>query len=63
MNNFDLQLRSIRYAIKELNKELKSAREAINSEWIEDCLFHISNLNAAIETIEAMKALEKVFKK
>ena len=60
---FNKQIKSIRYAIKEMYKELARAESTGNLEWMEDTHAHIKNLNDAIDTIEAMKALEKVFKK
>ena len=61
--NFDDQIRSIRYAIKELHRDRAAAINTKNDEWIKDCDEHINNLAEAIQTIEAMRALEKVFKK
>ena len=61
MNDLDLQLRSIRYAIKELHKERARAINTDNHEWVEDCDKHIKNLEGAINTIEAAKAMIKAF--
>ena len=57
---FDLQIRAIHYAIKELNRELVKAQETRDVEWIKDTENHIKNLNDAVEVIRAMKALKAV---
>jgi hypothetical protein len=58
--NFEFQIRAIRYAIKELQRERMKALEAKNQEWVDDVEFHILHLTKSIETIQAMSALQKV---
>ena len=52
-----MQIRAIRYAIKELRRELKQAQHTRDTEWINDCESHIEALEAAILSVEAVKAL------
>jgi len=57
---FDNQIRAIQYAMKELQRERIKAVEAKNQEWINDTDQYIFDLAKAVETIQAMKALQKV---
>lgn len=58
MDKFEKQIRSINYAIKELQRELNKARETKDKEWIVNCEIHIENLTAAKLSVEAVKALQ-----
>ena len=57
MDKYDMQIRAIRYAIKELKRDLTKAQATRDSEWIDDCESHIEALEAAILSVEAVKAL------
>ena len=59
-DKFTKQIRSINYAIKELNKELRQAIEKNDYEWTADCNSHISNLESAKDSVEAIRALSQV---
>ena len=58
--DFDNQIRAIRYAIKELQRERYKATETNNQEWLKDTEEHIKNLTEAIEVINTMKVLKAV---
>ncbi len=58
--DFDNQIRAIRYAIKELQRERYKAIETSNPEWLKDTEEHIKNLTEAIEVINTMKVLKAV---
>ena len=58
--DFDNQIRAIRYAIKELQRERYKALETKNQEWTNDVEEHIKNLTEAIEVINTMKVLKTV---
>ena len=58
--DFDNQIRAIRYAIKELQRERYKALETNNTEWQQDTEEHIKNLTEAIEVINTMKVLKAV---
>jgi len=58
--DFDNQIRAIRYAIKELQRERYKALETKNQEWANDVEEHIKNLTEAIEVINTMKVLKTV---
>jgi len=58
--DFDNQIRAIRYAIKELQRERYKAIDTNNYEWLKDTEEHIKNLTEAIEVINTMKVLKTV---
>ena len=58
--DFDNQIRAIRYAIKELQREQYKAIETNNHEWHQETEERIKNLTEAIEVINTMKVLKAV---
>ena len=59
MDKYSNQIRAIRTAIKELERELVKAKEEKNQEWIEDVEQQIHFLSEAIETIKHVENLAK----
>jgi hypothetical protein len=59
--DFTLQMRAIRNAMRQLNRDRVAAVDKKNQEWIDDIDADLEQLQQAVESIQLLDAISKFF--